>query len=163
MKKLIYDLPPSYNEMIVDTLYYPTNITFPFTEYFYKNNNDTLVVFQVTRQKTSPKYLLQSTFTEYLEKTDFPEDKVEDKLKLVFILGPKQVEEICLTIKKTKEKEPTNREGKPSNITVEKKTLDLIKKYTILKIDDQYNLKVEQIEKSQTNSNNSIEPENGGK
>ena len=89
LKKLIYDLPPSYNEMIVDTLYYPTNITFPFTEYFYKKNNDTLVVFQVTRQKTSPKYLLQSTFTEYLEKIDFPEDKVEDKLKLVFIPGPK--------------------------------------------------------------------------
>jgi len=126
VKDLILGASPPYNEMKKETLYYPTRQNFPFVEFFYKDADENLVAFQVTRQETPPKYISRSAFAEFLEGINFPEDQVGTKLKLILIPSPKYVSDFYLKI--------TNKNA-ASETAQKKYNLNLIKNYTILKID----------------------------
>jgi|GEM_PF-5957629 len=91
---------PPYSDMECDTLYYPTIENHSFCEFFYKDReNGTLVVFQLTRQISGPKYITQSAFTQFLKSIKFPKDQISKQFKLIFVPGPNQAETMSIVVK----------------------------------------------------------------
>jgi hypothetical protein len=115
--------PPTYDKMEMNTLYYPMKENFPFVEFFSKAADGTLTLFQVTRQKSTPKYFTISAFEMFLKAIAFPEAQV-NRLKLIFIPGPLQVGKVYLATKAAEENAPI---------------LLKLKGYTVLRIDELYN------------------------
>ena len=91
--------------MECDTLYYPTIENHSFCEFFYKDReNGTLVVFQLTRQISGPKYITQSAFTQFLKSIKFPKDQISKQFKLIFVPGPNQAETMSIVVKVSENK-----------------------------------------------------------
>ena len=96
---------PPYSDMECDTLYYPTIENHSFCEFFYKDReNGTLVVFQLTRQISGPKYITQSAFTQFLKSIKFPKDQISKQFKLIFVPGPNQAETMSIVVKVSENK-----------------------------------------------------------
>jgi len=115
--------------------------------FFYKDReNGTLVVFQLTRQISGPKYITQSAFTQFLKSIKFPKDQISKQFKLIFVPGPNQAETMSIVVKVSENKKLKEKE--------EEKTLDSIDNYTILKIDKHYNLLITQSKSKQSTTDN---------
>lgn len=150
---------PAYANLESKTLYYPTSENHPFCEFFYKESDGTLVMFQLTRQVSGPKYIKQSAFLSFLKKINFPKDKISTKLKLIFVPGPFETETAFMAIKRTNKKEAKDEKTKLKQEKDEEKSrgkllvlwnwvrltfgnlLVLMKTYTILKLDEHYSRK----------------------
>ena len=104
LTKVVEGDPPLFEEMAIDTLYHPTNPSFPFVEFFYKDCKNNLVALQVTRQRSGAKMISHSAFEKFLKEIEFPVTDVEKKFKLIFIPAPKQADKMRLRVTPEKRK-----------------------------------------------------------
>jgi hypothetical protein len=92
-------------DMRRDQLYYPCNSKFPFVDFYLKresaDNEQELVLFQVTRQKQKKKTFKRSAMVEFFRKIGAVTSLNEVKLRMVLIPHPKHAKESLFVPDKT--------------------------------------------------------------
>ena len=79
----VMGLPPTFIDMVPNTLYFLTNEKFPAVVFFFKSKDDKLTVFQVTRQLKAWKATKISAFQKFLNTVG-----LTDSSKVILYLVP---------------------------------------------------------------------------
>ena len=87
LKRKVITKHPTFDEMEEMVLYVPENPNYGFIEFMYKAEGK-LVVVQVTRQTTNPKYFKWTTVNDFLQKICIPDARPLDRVRLIFIPLP---------------------------------------------------------------------------
>ena len=112
VRKVLVGQYPKFNEMKPNIIYKPTNVIFPFCDFFYKSDDNRLVVFHLTRQKDGKKVVSLSALETFLNKVGVPVEDAARRLRVVLVPKRDTAGTICLQLSNDdKLEDESNRDG----------------------------------------------------
>jgi len=112
VRKVLVGQYPKFDEMKPNIIYKPTNVVFPFCDFFYKSDENQLVVFHLTRQKDGNKVVSLSALEKFLNKVGVPVEDAARRLRVVLVPKRDTAGTICLQLSNDdKLKNESNRDG----------------------------------------------------